>query len=474
MVSVSGFGRRVLVSVALAVWSWVVIAFASAVTVSRLVRLPSGAPKPSVVEFFQQYVVFRFGDSTALQMGVDALSVAGRGLSSTVVLLGLSLLSAGVLAAVAVFFVRQGYADWVRRAGYLGAVPAPVWFVGFFVSGGVPLYDGSNASLVAHVVPAVALAVPLAGFVARVAVRSVDEVESRAVVLESWLLVNWFVGGVLAVGVLAGIGGVGRYVVAALRTGDVPVVAASVAVLGIPLVALSVLREYLWLDGSGGDPPSALPSPESSKSFVGVVALLGIALASFGAGILFPTTRGSLTVLSVAPDVLFHLSTAVIVAGVVALGLGMLLGLVADRLGRGIAGFVLDAATNVPVFVLVLLVGFGLGGDLLVPIDGWDVGFVTGLATAPLVGRRTANTFADGHGMPRAIPVGLTIAALGGAFAAFLVVDLAVLELGHVNTRWLLLAGAEGLFPFTVLVVATAAPPVAAFLVADGLRPSGT
>lgn len=472
MVSVSGFGRRVLVSMALAVWSWAVITFASAITVTRLMRLPPGASQPSVVELFQQYVVFQFGNSVVLQSGVDALSVVWRGVSSTVLLLGSSLLFAGVLAGIAVFLVRQGYAAWVRRIGYLGAIPAPVWFVGFFAVGVAPLYGGSSASLVAWIVPAVALAAPLAGFVARVAGRSSDEVDSRSVVLESWLVVNWFVGGVLAVGVLAGLGGVGRYVVAALRTGDVPVVAASVAILGIPVVVLSVLREYLWLDGSGGEPPSALPSPESPLASIGVVALLGIALASFGAGVLLPTARGSLTVATVAPDVLFHLSTAVIVASVVALTLGIPLGLASDRFGRGSAGFVLDAATNVPVFVLVLLVGIGLGGDLLLPVDGWDIGLVTGLATAPLVGRRTANTFADGHGVPRAIPVGLTVAVLGGAFAAFLTVDLAVLELGHVNTRWLLLAGAEGLVPFTVLVGVTALPPAAAFLVSVGLRTS--
>lgn len=134
---------------ALAVWSWAVITFASAITVTRLMRLPPGASQPSVVELFQQYVVFQFGNSVVLQSGVDALSVVWRGVSSTVLLLGSSLLFAGVLAGIAVFLVRQGYAAWVRRIGYLGAIPAPVWFVGFFAVGVAPLYGGSSASLVA-------------------------------------------------------------------------------------------------------------------------------------------------------------------------------------------------------------------------------------------------------------------------------------------------------------------------------------
>lgn len=123
------------------------------------------------------------------------------------------------------------------------------------------------------------------------------------------------------------------------------------------------------------------------------------------------------------------------------------------------------------MFVLVILFVAGVGNGLST-IGGWGIGLVVGLVTAPLVGNRTTGTFEEGYGVPEAIPVGGTITALGGAFAAFLVVDVAVLRFGVGELSWLLMQSARGPIPLLAVLLVTALLPLTALLVSDGLRPS--
>lgn len=434
-------------------------------------RTPPGVEAPSVVGVFWHNLVFDFGQSFVMAPKVDAVSVVVRNFGSSLLVLGLSVFFAGVVTVLAVVLVRRGNGRAVRRLGYVGAVPAPVWAVLFIVSDTVPTSAAPSSGFVGSIAPGLALAIPLAGFGARVAGRTIEDGGSRSVALDSWLLVNWLIGGLVAVSVTVGRPGVGQYLLAGLQNGDLPVFAAAAGVLTIPVVLASILREYCWMEGIGGEPPGAFPMPSDRRAVLGLLALGVLAVSAFGAGLLGSPATGQRTLATAVPGALFHVTAAVLVAGVVAIVVGVPLGALSNRVGRAGGGVVLDAATNVPMFVLAILFVAGVGSGFST-IGGWGIGLVVGLVTAPLVGKRTTRTFEEGYGVPEAIPVGGTIAALGGAFAAFLVVDVAVLRFGLGELSWLLMQVGRGPVPVIAILLVTSLPPFAALLVSEGLRPS--
>lgn len=457
-----------LVSVGLAAWSWVVVSVAVAGAVLAGGRSPPGADMPSIWGLASRYARFDVGSSFVVGPDKSALALVTGGLEWTVAVFVLAVLFAGVLTALAVWLVRQGYARVVRTAGLVGAVPAPLLVFWFLVSGAVPMPSPATGLGVGCIGPALALAVPLAGFGARMAGRAVDH-RAGATVLEAWLLVNWAVGGVAAVSTAVGAPSLGRYVVMGLTNGDLPVFAAAVLVLSAPLVVVSVVREYLWRSPCSVEPRGAFPAPGDNTAVGGLVLLVGSIVVGAGAGAVATSGR-SRSLATVVPDVLFHVSLAVVVTTLVSLSIGIALGRLARRRGPGLAGLVLDYATNVPMlgFAVLVLAWSGIS----IAFDGWHAGLVVGLVTAPVVGRRTIATFEQGYGVAEAIPVGGSVATVGGAMAGFLLIDVAVLRIGLPEIGWLLLQSGRGPVWAVAALVATSLPIVAAFLVSEGLRPA--
>lgn len=458
--------RRLLVSVGLAAWSWLVVSVLTAAVVLAGGRRLPGAAVPSLWSLAVRFARFDVGQSVVVAPDRSALSVVLRGGAWPLVVLVLAVVFAGALTALAIWLGRQGYGRAVGVVGLVGAIPAPLVAFWFVVSGVVPMPSPATGVGVGAVGAALALAVPLAGFGARIVNRD-SRSESGAVVLEAWLVGNWFVGGLAAVLTATGAPSLGRFVVAGWANGDLSVFAAAVLVLAAPLVFASIVRETLWVTRDI-EPRGAFPAPSGRTATIGLVLLLVALLGGAGASVMGPGGRsGSLA--AVVPDVLFQVSVAVVVASVVALAAGIVLGRMTVAVGQGWAGLLLDGATNVPMLVLAVVVltwGGTVGG-----LDGWTIGLVAGLAAAPMVGRRTTLTFEQEYGVAETIPVGASVACLGGALSGFLLVDVAVLRLGLPTVGLTLLQIGRGPVWAVAILLSTTLPILGALLLSEGIRP---
>lgn len=499
----------------LAVLTWLVLAarLAVAVTNQRPMALVGPEATPAMrqqlsemldvgfLEAFVAVLTFDFGPSFVTARGETALGLVGSRLGRTLLLVVLAVTVAAAVAAPLVLLARRsgGSTRGLRAAGYLGAVPAVGWLTLLLVAArGTPL-PSIRSGPVDVLVPAVALGIPLAAAGLRAATRGE---RNGGAVVDAWLWGSWLVGAVVAVDVAFAVGGVGDLLVSALLQADVPVVAAAVVVLSLPLVLAGPLRDLAWALGGGSeqtvradggvaetDDQAAADSPEpaptasarglpavlrSDRRVQGGLVAFGALLVGgvAGAVLLSPPRLPGRRVL-VPAALLADLGAATLFAGLAAtVGavVGVPLGLAGGRSRvAGSLARVVDVATNVPLVVLALLV-LGLSGPSGGLLDGdLLVGVAAGLALAPLVLRTTERAFARTGDDAVAAAPGAGVAATGGAVVAFLVaqLDLVGLSLSSLGAT---AGGVPAARHAVETLVPVALPALALLVVGERLR----
>lgn len=452
--------------VGLAVWSWIALAATLAlVNGERYARLIVGQRAPEAMvaavgapDFFEvlgRVLVLDFGESLVIVRGVPVWKVLGQRLGATVLLTVEAVALAGLVAAAFVALSGADLRDVAHALGYLGAVPAFGWaFLWFYLGteGVAPMPAFGRGDLGGVLPGAVVLALVAGAALGRAAARDADR---RAWLLDGWLSAAWLVGGLVVVEQVFAIPGVARLWLRAVVNGDAPLFFGATAVLALPLILASALREAAWTGaGRVGEPEMASAGEESIQSDGGITRevetdvdatadSLAVALRSdrqvqagllgFGAllvgGLVVSATTSPPTVplprqellLARVADSLGAMALTALVGTAVAVGVGLPLGTAArESRAAGHAVRLTDYATNVPVlvFVGVWLFVLGFPDDPLV----WEVlvGALAGFAVAPLVLRAVED---------RDHVAGVGVALTGGAFVAFVAAELALFGL---------------------------------------------
>lgn len=501
--------------VGLAIWSWLVLAGTLALfSGQRYVEAALGAQAsdaamarldaPSYVEMFVSVLTLDFGRSLVVSPGTGAWAVLGPRVGTTMLVAGLGVVLSAALAAPLVALARSGAGRLVEGLGYLGALPAFGWALVLFYLGregyiGMPAVGGQD--LGAAFSPALTVAVVVAAAVGRAAAR--DDL-----VLDAWLYAVWGVGALVVAEAVFAVPGLGHLWVISLVQGDYAVFVGATVLLTLPLLVASVVREASWgaradaasgaagsradLETDGGitrsveEDEGSTPDTDAAATLGAAVrrnrqvqaGLLAFAVLLVGGLLMSGATTasplrpspGTLDLARVA-DGLGAVALTALVGVVAASALGIPLGAFAARSRTaGTVARLVDHATSVPTlaFVGVWVAVFGFSGNAL--MTELLVGWLAGVAVAPLVLRTTERACRRGASTAEAVVPALGLALTGGAVVAFVAAEIALLGLGLQP-----LAAVVGVqrYPartLTETVLAVALPALTLLVAGEGLR----
>lgn len=453
--------RNLVRGVGLAVWSWIAVAallaqFSGQRAVEAVLG-PGGTSAqaaairdqvPGAGETFVSVLTLQFGQSWVLSPGTPVGQLvwprAGTTLTFAVLAVVLTAVVAGPLAALA-----RGRPDGPLAVALsaIGAVPALGWLLLLVAGMYAGLYDLSlPADGAGLLLPALTLALPAGVGLARVAAR--EPATTREWAVDGWLYALWGTVAVLAVEQGIGAGGLGTLWVQSFGQGDWPVFVATSAVLALPVVVASVVRELAWDAGDDGAATTTSATTAADGGAVTVDSALDVVTGDrrvLAGTVLFggtavvglvgslatnpsPGTDPSTVGVPQVLDALGALVTVALLALVVAASLGFGLGLLARRGWREATAVrvVADPLGTLPVGVtlvaLLVLVGAASGNT-----SPATLGVLLGLVAVPLVARAVEH--ADGATVLDAARPGVGVAATATAVLALVTVELAFLRL---------------------------------------------
>lgn len=466
-------------------WSWIVFAGLAAVAITSLADdTPPGAAVPSTWgDAFLSVVTFDFGRSFVFDE--PALPLVFERLGNTGVLLLETLVLVAVIGLGLALLARRS--DRGRRAtevfGYVAALPVSAWLFGMLWVGqttDVGLLQTPAAGPVEFVVPALALALPLAAFVARNVSHATAD---RDWILEGWLFVSWVLSTLLVVEQFFEIPGIGFYLLEFYTLRDPTGLVAALGVLTILALLVSLVREVAWDapgvpstlgrtadDGSrradGGvsppDPASVLRSNRRVQVGLGMFALL-LVVGVLGGALYEPGIRDAGgSIIDSVLRWLDHVTVNAVVAAIVASVIGVVLGIATVRVahGRNITTFLAGYAMNIPLLVWLLLV---------VEVDVLPIAPVMGFAVAPLVAMAAARDVErSGRVSPGVLLPAIGIAVTGAAVVAL--VSSHVLTPPLATGRLLETRADQLATSFLRDAIGIGAPVLSLFLLGSGLR----
>lgn len=252
------------------------------------IRASYGADRPAIIQFLDTAASFLRGDlGYSVQSGAAVSALLAEALPSTLTLAALGLLVAVVLAvAIAALATHPGLQSHrvtrALRSTLRGLPPLmvslPVFWIGIvliqvfsFQLGLVPLLNASPAQ--ALILPVATLAVPIAGPLAQVLIRSIDEVMAQPFVAvarargasSTWLLWHTvarnavlptltmagllfgeLVGGAVVTEAVFGRMGIGQLTAQAVAARDTPVLLAVVVISTVVFVLINLVVDLLY------------------------------------------------------------------------------------------------------------------------------------------------------------------------------------------------------------------------------------
>ena len=246
------------------------------------IRRSMGLDRPVVVPVFVTLVGFLTGDwGYSVQTGTQVTTLLAENLPATLALAGLAFVVAVALALGLTLAAALPQAAWLRSAARALpplVVSVPLFLIAIvliqvlsFQLGWVPVINPEPWQR--YLMPTVALSLPIAGPLAQVFIRSVDEVyrEPHVAVTRargagrSWLffrsvaraallpavtmaglLFGELVGGTVVVEEVFGIDGVGRLTVEAVANRDTPVLMAVVVIAAFAYIVINLVVDLLY------------------------------------------------------------------------------------------------------------------------------------------------------------------------------------------------------------------------------------